>query len=96
MKFEFDPKKSAANAAKHGIDFVAAQELWEDVNRLELPVFSAVEPRWMLLAQREGTVWAAVFTRRGDNIRLISVRRARENEKEDYEQTNEEDNGEGV
>ena len=28
--FEFDPAKSAANAGKHGIDFVAAQALWND------------------------------------------------------------------
>ena len=96
MNFEFDPAKSKANEKKHGIDFVAAQEFWEDVNRLELPVFSAVEPRWMLLAQTEGKIWAAVFTRRGENIRLISVRRARDNEKADYEQTKEEDNGEGI
>jgi len=28
--FEFDPEKSAANLAKHGIDFEAAQALWLD------------------------------------------------------------------
>ncbi len=31
MEFEFDPVKSEANKAKHGIDFVAAQELWYDL-----------------------------------------------------------------
>ncbi|MEC9464013.1 MAG: BrnT family toxin, partial [Pseudomonadota bacterium] len=31
MEFEFDPAKSEANKAKHGIDFVAAQELWYDL-----------------------------------------------------------------
>ena len=30
MAFEFDPDKSAANLAKHGIDFEAAQALWLD------------------------------------------------------------------
>ncbi|MSO62009.1 MAG: hypothetical protein EXQ50_07965 [Acidobacteria bacterium] len=30
MEFEFDPAKSAANKAKHGIDFVEAQEFWND------------------------------------------------------------------
>jgi uncharacterized DUF497 family protein len=30
MEFEFDPVKSEANKAKHGIDFVAAQELRYD------------------------------------------------------------------
>ena len=96
MNFEFDPAKSAANQLKHGIDFEAARELWEDADRLEISVNCTVEPRWMLLAQMAGKVWAAVFTRRGDHIRLISVRRARETEKELYEQTQKEDNGEGI
>jgi len=30
VAFEFDPEKSAANLAKHGIDFEAAQALWLD------------------------------------------------------------------
>jgi len=33
--FEFDPDKSAANRAKHGIDFEAAQMLWIDDDRIE-------------------------------------------------------------
>ncbi|MEI9926448.1 MAG: BrnT family toxin [Sphingomonas sp.] len=32
--FEFDPAKSAANLAKHGIDFEQAQVLWQDDRRL--------------------------------------------------------------
>lgn len=32
--FEFDPKKSASNKIKHGIDFEQAKKLWEDPNRL--------------------------------------------------------------
>ena len=28
--FEFDSEKSAANKAKHGIDFAEAQEIWTD------------------------------------------------------------------
>jgi hypothetical protein len=35
--FEFDPRKSAANEQKHGIDFVEAQKLWEDEDRIEIP-----------------------------------------------------------
>jgi hypothetical protein len=30
MDFEYDPNKSEANKAKHGIDFEEAQELWND------------------------------------------------------------------
>jgi len=37
MAFEFDPGKSDRNLAKHGIDFVEAQRLWNDQNLLEIP-----------------------------------------------------------
>ena len=35
--FEFDAKKSESNRTKHGIDFVEAQELWNDPMLLEIP-----------------------------------------------------------
>ena len=35
--FEYDLAKSEANLAKHGIDFNAAQELWDDPNLIEIP-----------------------------------------------------------
>ncbi|HUU33359.1 MAG TPA: BrnT family toxin [Vicinamibacterales bacterium] len=37
LSFEFDPLKSAANKAKHGIDFVEAQALWLDPDRIDTP-----------------------------------------------------------
>lgn len=36
MIFEYDPQKSAANLAKHGIDFDEAQHMWLDIHRLEV------------------------------------------------------------
>ena len=38
MKFEFDPGESKSNLHKHGIDFQAAQALWDDPGLLETPV----------------------------------------------------------
>jgi uncharacterized DUF497 family protein len=93
MRFEFDPAKSAANKKKHGIDFVAAQELWEDEDRLQVTITGLSEPRWLLIGRFEGRTWTAVFTVRGDNLRLISVRRARDQEKEQYDQDQEDDGG---
>jgi uncharacterized DUF497 family protein len=37
VEFEFDPEKSSANKAKHGIDFVEAQTLWLDEALIEAP-----------------------------------------------------------
>ena len=44
-RFEFDPAKSAANKIKDGIDFVEAQAIWGDADRLEIPARSTSEPR---------------------------------------------------
>jgi uncharacterized protein len=91
VNFEFDPAKSVANKQKHGIDFEAAQALWQDAQRLEVRARSEAEPRKMLIAKCTGKLWTAIFTERGGNVRLISVRRARQIEKEQYEQTEQDD-----
>lgn len=85
MRFEFDPSKSAANAAKHGINFEQAQALWDDDDYLEIPARTEDEPRWMVLGRIDGRTWAAVITRRAQSIRIISVRRARPAEEALYE-----------
>ena len=84
MEFEFDPAKSLANQKKHGIDFLSAQELWSDVDRVEASAQSLTEPRFQILGQIEGKLWSAFITYRGERIRIISVRRAREDEKARY------------
>jgi len=85
MDFEFDPKKSAANKEKHGIDFVEAQALWDDPDRLEVPARTSDEKRFMLIGRIEGKHWSAVFAPRADRIRIISVRRSRKQEAQAYE-----------
>ena len=84
MVFEFDPAKSAANLAKHGIDFSRAQGVWSDPDRLEIPARSVDEPRTQVIGQIDGLVWSAFITLRGETIRIISVRRARDEEKAAY------------
>jgi uncharacterized protein len=84
MDFEFDPAKSAVNLEKHGIDFVAAQALWSDPDRLEVPARSSDEPRTQVIGRIGGVVWSAFVTVRGDRIRIISVRRARNEEAAAY------------
>jgi len=85
MKFEFDPKKSEANKAKHGIDFVEGQTLWDDPDRLQLPARTQGEPRLMLIGRIGDTHWSAIFTIRDDRTRIISIRRSRTKEVEQYE-----------
>ena len=87
MPFEYDSQKSRSNKAKHGIDFDEAQMLWHDVDRLEVPAKNVSEPRFATIGRIGDKVWTAFITYRGDDIRIISVRRARTNEVEAYERT---------
>jgi hypothetical protein len=85
MEFEFNPRKSALNKRKHGIDFMEAQCLWEDPDFAQIPVRTADEPRFLVIGKIGGKHWSGVITYRGEKIRIISVRRSREEEVEMYE-----------
>jgi uncharacterized DUF497 family protein len=85
MPFEYDPKKSRSNRDKHGIDFEKAQAIWDDVNYLEVPAKTVDEPRWLAIGKIGDKCFSAVITYRGENIRIISVRRSRDEEIELYE-----------
>ncbi|MBM4153892.1 MAG: BrnT family toxin [Lentisphaerae bacterium] len=85
MEFEFDDRKSAANRAKHGIDFAGARALWDDADLLEIPARTVDEPRWLVIGAVGGVLWTAVVTYRGHRVRIISVRRSRDEEKALYE-----------
>ena len=84
MEFEFDPAKSESNHRKHGIDFFEAQTLWK-VFAAEKPLNFPGEARFYRIAPLEGRFWTAIFTLRGVEVRLISVRRGRRKEVDDYE-----------
>ena len=84
-QFEFDERKSRLNKLKHGIDFVAAQALWQDEALLEGRGGGSEEPRFLLIGQIDDKHWSAVVTYRGSSVRLISVRRARVKEIQAYE-----------
>ena len=85
MNFEFDPEKSKANKTKHGIDFVDAQELWDDPDLLEIPAKTVDEPRFIVIGKIDEKYWSGIITYRDENIRIISVRCARDEEVEFYE-----------
>jgi len=86
--FEYDEAKSRANLAKHGIDFVTAQQLWNDENAIGGELKSVDEPRLIHIGMLSGKAYSAIYTYRGDKIRLISVRRARIKEVQKYEAHN--------
>ena len=84
MEFEFDPEKSGINRVKYGIDFVEAQALWLDDQRVIHIARFADEFRKGIIARIGLICWTAIYTYRKDKIRIISVRRSRHEEKEQY------------
>ena len=85
MYFEFDSNKSQSNLRKHGINFLDAQFIWDDPRYIEVPAKSEDELRFAAIGQIWTKVWVAFFTLRNGKIRLMSVRRARDEEVEIYE-----------
>ena len=85
MEFEFDKRKSISNKAKHGIDFIQAQALWADTDLIEIPARASDEPRSVVIDRISNKYWSGIITYRGDRIRIISIRRSRQEEIEIYE-----------
>ena len=85
MEFEFDEPKNRTNKARHGIDFIEAQALWEDVDVLEVPAKTTDEPRAIVIGKIGDKHWSAIITWRKGRIRIISVRRSRQEEQKLYE-----------
>jgi len=85
MNFEFDENKSHANKQKHGLDFIEAQALWEDPDRVEIPAKTIDENRFLLIGKISKIHWSVIVTYRQTRVRIISVRRSRKEEIEIYE-----------
>lgn len=85
MDFEYDPNKSRSNNQKHGINFEQARDLWNDPDFLEIPAKTEDETRYLIISKLTGKHWSAIITYRGETIRIISVRRSRDEEIAVYE-----------
>jgi uncharacterized protein len=85
MEYEFDAAKSKRNKEKHGIDFVEAQLIWEDTDRIEIPARTEDEPRYLVIGKIGNRCWSAIITCRNKKVRIISVRRSRDEEIAIYE-----------
>lgn len=86
MEFEFDSRKAAANLEKHRVSFDEAMTALLDPQALagEDPDAQG-ESRWVLIGlSSEANLLTVVYTLRGDNVRLISARRATSQEVRNY------------
>ncbi len=85
LSFEWDEEKNAANIKNHGIDFLDAALIFEN------PTLEAIddradygEVRTIAFGLSGETVLQVVYTWRGENIRIISARKANRYDAEKY------------
>jgi uncharacterized DUF497 family protein len=76
LNFEWDPRKALANAAKHGVTFAEAVTAFEDP---------------LAVTVRDPRHSAAMFTDRGEALRIISAREMTPGERREYESGGEHD-----
>ncbi len=83
---EWDPGKAAANLEKHGIDFADAVTVLSDEMALTLGDAHPTEERYVTLGMDAlGRVLVVAYTWRGDDVRIISARKANRSERRQYE-----------
>ncbi|MBW2145079.1 MAG: BrnT family toxin [Deltaproteobacteria bacterium] len=86
--FEWDPQKAKNNLEKHGVSFEEASTAFQDTLSLTIedPLHSKDEERLILIGMsQENRILVVVHTERGDNIRIISARKATKEERKSYE-----------
>ena len=88
LRFEWDPRKAAANLKKHGVSFHEAASVFRDPLSITIsdPDHSDSEERFVDLGlSHRGRLVVVSYIERGDNIRIISARRADRPEQRAYE-----------
>ncbi len=80
--------KRKANLEKHGLDFADASLVYDSPVKITIQSPRSNEDRLLDMAMVEvaGTVLVLVYVKRGDDVHVISFRRASRKERRFYEQ----------
>jgi uncharacterized DUF497 family protein len=85
VDFEWDRDKAVSNFKKHRIDFADAVTVFNDHNSVTIDDPDHGEPRFITIGMDAyGGILVVVYTWRGENIRLISARKATKREQKYY------------
>lgn len=87
MEFEWDERKRVQIIKDRALDFVSAYRLFDGRPAIQQPTPRHGEERWKTTAEVEGAFFTVVWTWRGTTIRVISMRRAHEQEIRKYRET---------
>ena len=83
--FRWDTTKRLSNLRKHGIDFADAEKIFRGFTlTAEDDLDSYGERRFLTLGLLENQVVSVTHTERGDDIRIISIRKATKHEARFY------------
>ena len=83
MEFEWDEDKRTINLKKHGFDFLDAKMILDGVHLLKRLSYPK-EPRWMAIGTLFNVEVTLIYTKRHNRVRIISMRRARHEERRQY------------
>ena len=87
MNYQWDRNKANSNLQKHDIDFADAATVFSDDFALTIEDDNPDEDRFITIGMDAlGRVLVVVFTWRGEDIRLISARKATRQEQKQYEE----------
>ncbi|MEB3245321.1 MAG: BrnT family toxin [Vampirovibrionales bacterium] len=84
MQFEWDEPKNQGNQQKHGFAF---EDAWRVLTapHVSIPTHRNEEPRTIAIGMLHDKIVTMVYTMRGDQLyRIISIRRARNDEEKTY------------
>jgi uncharacterized protein len=85
MGITFEPAKNARNVAERGLSFERVTELdWNTAIVTEDTRRDYGEPRLLVMAHLDGRLHAAVVTPRGEDLHVISFRKANKREVKRY------------
>lgn len=80
--FEWDADKSKQNKQKHGVSFSTATQIWQGPHVTAGNIaYAKGENRSATIGFVSGKLFTAIWTKRENAIRIISVRRSRDGEK---------------
>jgi len=87
VRFQYDPSKAASNLKKHGVSFADTEAVFLDPLAIhQVDPDSEDEERFVAVGMGSaGIVLVVIYTLRGEEIRLISARRATRHEVKSYE-----------
>ena len=84
MEFEWDERKRAEIIAKRALDLASARRFFDGRPAIYEPTPRGGEDRWKTTAAFEGTLFTVVWCWRGEVVRVITMRRAHEQEIRQY------------